>query len=118
MSSNDNNIQEVGIDRDVVDSADNEKHHSDTIKTAEDVTAIEEAVKEGHAITPEMRKKIAQHYGRKVEEDLLAPSADVTAILERVIAMSDEEAVDILVNAMEFHKVRLQMLPDRASSWV
>lgn len=113
--SNDSDIHQVRGEDDVVNAPDNEKRSPqgekdsfDHIEAAEDVNAIETAVKEGHTITPEMRKKVAEHYGRKAEEDQIAPSADVTAILERIIAMTDEEAVDVLVQAIEFHKVRLR----------
>lgn len=54
--------------------------------------------------TPEMRNKILQYYGRKAEDDNLAPAADVTVILEKILAMQEEDALDIIVKAMEYHQ--------------
>ncbi len=106
-------IQEVSSHDAVTPSAEDEKHHmhsekqgADEIAVANDVDGIVAAVLEGREITPEMRQKVAEQYGRAAEEDQLAPRADVTAILERIITMTDEEAVDVLVRAIEYHKVR------------
>ena len=107
-------IQEVPSHDAVTSSAEDEKHYiqsekqgADEIAVATDVDGIVAAVLEGKAITPEMRQKVAEQYGRAAEEDQIAPRGDVTAILERIIIMTDEEAVDILVQAIEYHKVRL-----------
>ena len=107
-------IQEVASHDAVSPSPEDEKHHvhsekhdADEIAVATDVDGIVAAVLEGKTITPEMRQKVAEQYGRAAEEDQLAPRGDVTAILERIITMTDEEAVDILVQAIEYHKVRL-----------
>ena len=76
----------------------------------EEITAvddhIEQIVASGNAqdITPEMRQKIVNYYGRKAEEDDIAPAADVTAILERIIEMGEEDALDIIVHSIEYHK--------------
>ncbi|ORX37028.1 oligopeptide transporter 2 [Kockovaella imperatae] len=53
---------------------------------------------------PEMRAKIVAYYGRKAEEDHLAPKEDVTIILDHILAMTEQEAMDILVHAVEFHQ--------------
>ncbi|KAH8894599.1 oligopeptide transporter 2 [Thozetella sp. PMI_491] len=82
----------------------NEKAGHDEIAAAEEVDDIVAAVREGRTISPEMRQKVAEHYGRIAEDDQIAPRADVTAILERIIVMTDEEAVEILLEAIEFHK--------------
>ena len=55
-------------------------------------------------ITPEMRQKIAQFYGRKAAEDDVAPSNDVTVILDHILAMSEQDALDILVHAIDYHR--------------
>jgi len=57
----------------------------------------------GHG-TPDMRRKIAQFYGRKAEEDHVAPSGDLLYILDKITFMTEEEAMDILVRAIAFHK--------------
>ena len=80
-------------------------YHTQEITPAKDDVAT--IVVEPHDmsdVTPEMRKKIMDYYGRKAEEDHIAPSADVDMILEKVIQMSEEEALDIIVGAMEYHK--------------
>lgn len=80
-----------------------EKDGADRIE-AVDVDDIVNAVRDGQTITPEMRRKVAELYGRKAEQDEIAPRADVTAILDRIISMADEEAVEVLLEAAEFHK--------------
>ena len=61
----------------------------------------------GHQLdhdTPEMRNKIIAYYGRKAEDDALAPKEDVSVILDHILAMSEQEAMDILVHAIEYHR--------------
>lgn len=70
---------------------------------AEDVQDIIDKVKDQSDITPEMRSKVAAFYGRKAEEDHLAPSADVVYIIDKIILMTEQEAIDILVRAIEYH---------------
>jgi hypothetical protein len=50
-----------------------------------------------------MRRKIVEYYGRKTEEDDIAPASDVTIILEKIIEMDEEQALDICANAIEYH---------------
>ena len=54
--------------------------------------------------SPEMREKIAAYYGQRAEEDALAPRGDITAIMDAILAMSEQEAIDILVGAIDFHR--------------
>lgn len=83
---------------------DEEKKFDDEIAPAD--TKIENVAAERNLSeqTPEMRQKIIQYYGRKVEDDHLQPAADVTVILEKILAMSEEDALDIIVQAMEYHR--------------
>ncbi|CZR63038.1 related to Oligopeptide transporter 2 [Phialocephala subalpina] len=69
----------------------------------EEVQDIVDNVKQQSDITPEMRSKIAAFYGRKAEEDHLAPSADVVYIIDKIILMTEQKAIDILVKAIEYH---------------
>ena len=78
----------------------------DQIEEATDLDAAAEAVRQGHEITPEMRRKVAQHYGHIAEKENLAPQGDVEVILEYIVAMTEEEAIDVLLQAIEYHKVR------------
>ncbi len=55
-------------------------------------------------VTEDMRDKISSFYGRKAEHDGIAPSRDFLYILDKVNEMTEEEAMRILVNAIEFHK--------------
>lgn len=80
-----------------------EKGNLDCIEAVDDDNFVN-AVRTGQAITPEMRRKVVEIYGRKAEEDDIAPSADVTAILDKIVSMTDEEAVNVLLEAAEFHK--------------
>jgi ATP-dependent Clp protease adapter protein ClpS len=54
-------------------------------------------------ITPEMQQKIAALYGKKAEEDDIAPSRDVQYIVDKIQGMSEEEAVQILTDTVEYH---------------
>ena len=85
----------------------NEKNDTgeDRIEVSEDVAAVTKAVRQGEEITPEMRSKVAQLYGNIADKDNTAPQRDVEHILEFVVNMTDEEATDILVNAIAFHGV-------------
>lgn len=69
------------------------------------VENIVEAVREGQTISPAMREKISEHYAELTQDTNAAPEGDVNAILERILAMTEEEAVDVLVGAIAFHKV-------------
>lgn len=115
MSSNNNpNGQRDGTGNDIVpvlpqesvtSPYDDEKKFDDEIGPASDAK-IEQVAAERDLSdqTPEMRNKIIEYYGRKVEDDNLAPAADVTVILEKILAMSEEDALDIIVQAMEYHR--------------
>jgi len=78
----------------------------DEIRPADedDVHYIEGKVQHGETVTPEMRAKILDYYGRKAEEDKIAPGADITMILEKIIEMPEDQATDILVKAIDYHK--------------
>lgn len=72
----------------------------------EDIEEIVEKMRYGAAgITPEMRAKVEAYYGRKAEEENLAPSADVVYILDKIALMSEEQAMEILVKAIDFHSI-------------
>jgi hypothetical protein len=79
--------------------------NDDEITPAVDEKDVKEAIQhtEQADITPEMRRKIVQYYGRKAEEDDIAPASDVTIILEKIIEMDEEHAMDICANAITYH---------------
>lgn len=54
-------------------------------------------------VTPEMREKISAFYGRRTENDETGVSADVEFILGKIAEMTEDEAVEILVKAIEYH---------------
>jgi hypothetical protein len=60
-------------------------------------------VKSMDNVTPEMSKKMAAFHRRRDEEGV-APSADFRHIFDKIFLMTEDEAVDILVKAIEFHK--------------
>ncbi|CAJ2514138.1 Uu.00g022570.m01.CDS01 [Anthostomella pinea] len=62
-----------------------------------------EAIPEATQTTPEMRLKIISYFGRKAEEDQLVPSADVIYILDKIALMAKEQALEILIEAIEHH---------------
>jgi OPT family small oligopeptide transporter len=73
------------------------------VPAVEEVQDIVATFKDTGNITPEMRSKIAVYYGRKAEEDNLAPQVDIHYILDRIVLMTHDEAIDILVNAIQYH---------------
>jgi hypothetical protein len=84
---------------------DEQKNGDDEILPAIDEKEIKAAAEhqEVAEITPEMRRKIVEYYGRKAEEDDIAPASDVTIILEKIIEMDEEQAMDICANAIDYH---------------
>jgi len=83
---------------------DDEKKFDDEIGPADQKIENVAAARDLSEQTPEMRNKILQYYGRKAEDDNLAPAADVTVILEKILSMSEEDALDIIVKTMEYHQ--------------
>jgi OPT family small oligopeptide transporter len=69
----------------------------------EEVQDIVATLKETGNITPEMRNKIAAYYGRKAEEDNVMPRADIHYILDKIVLMTTDEAIDIIVKAIQYH---------------
>ena len=57
--------------------------------------------------TPEMRTKIIEYYGRKAEDDALAPREDVDVILDKILGMSEEEALNIVAEGVQYHRGEL-----------
>ena len=55
-------------------------------------------------LTDAQRAQLRQRYGRKAEEDDIAPAKDVQVILDKVIGMDTQEALDVLLNAIDAHK--------------
>lgn len=53
-------------------------------------------------LTPEQRHKINAFWGRADDEGA-APSADFLYILDKIVNMTEEEAIEILVNAIDYH---------------
>lgn len=56
------------------------------------------------AQTPAMRARIFEYYGRKAEEADLAPAADVDVILDKILEMREEEALEIICKAIVYHR--------------
>ena len=83
---------------------DEEKKFDDEIGPADEKIQAVAAERDLGEQTPEIRNKILQYYGRKAEDDNLAPAADVTVILEKILSMPEEDALDIIVNAMQYHQ--------------
>lgn len=65
----------------------------------------------GNTATPEMYSKISAIYGKKAEDDNIAPATDVEYIIDRIQEMSEEEAIQILTDAIEFHSNDPSMIP-------
>lgn len=78
----------------------------DSIEPAkEEVEHIEQRVKDGNDISDEQRAKIAKYYGHKASEDNITPANDVTTfIAQKIMEMTNEHAVEILLQAIEYHE--------------
>ena len=50
---------------------------------------------------PGIPARLVQEYGRKAEEEGIAPAADITVILEKILTMTDERAMEILLKSIE-----------------
>lgn len=85
-------LEEKVLDDEITPAAIGEQDIKDAVTHAEDTE-----------ITPEMRRKIVEYYGRKAEEDDIAPASDVTVILEKILEMDEEFAMDICANAITYH---------------
>ena len=78
--------------------------HAEIVPVGDDMAHYVDAVRRGEELTPEMRNKVRAYYGQKAEADGIAPSADVEVIIDRILEMSDEDAIDILARAIDFHR--------------
>ncbi len=77
----------------------------DNIGPAENVQEVEDNEKPLSKLTAEQQKKLGSFYQRKSNHaDDIAPDADIMHIFDKIQAMSEDEALDILVRAIEFHK--------------
>ena len=73
-----------------------------------EIQEIEDSMQEEERISPAMRRRVEDHYADKAKVGNIGTSGDVEAILEHIIALTDDEAVDILVKTIAFHRVRLK----------
>lgn len=77
---------------------------ADTITPAqEEIEDFTEKVKNGTDFSEEQRAKIAQYYGNKAKNDKIAPATDITYILDQIVSMSEDRAVEILLGAIQYH---------------
>ena len=82
-----------------------EKMFDDEIQPADGLVKASNLVHSGAEISQENKVRLMQYYGRKAEEEDIAPSRDVQLIMDRIIEMNEEEAVEVLVEALDFHKI-------------
>ena len=55
-------------------------------------------------LSPAARAKLLETVGVKAQSDNIAPSADVQMLLDQMMGLSQQEAIDVLVRAMEYHQ--------------
>ena len=75
----------------------------DDITAADDLKGSPPQV--GGEMSRERRERLMQYYGQKAEDDNIAPARDVQMIMDRILEMSEEEAVHVLLGALEFHAI-------------
>ncbi|KAH8816600.1 oligopeptide transporter 2 [Xylogone sp. PMI_703] len=84
--------------------------HFEDIASIDDDAEIQEKKQAGITIdstlTAEQKEKLNSFYRRKnaTNHDDVAPSADIDHIFDKIRTMTEDEAVDILLKAIEFHK--------------
>ena len=80
---------------------------SDEKRIDEITPATDEKMKtvQDGTLTDAQRALLRERYGRKAEDDGIAPTRDVEMILDRVIDMMDEEALAILFEAKDEHRM-------------
>ena len=83
---------------------DSDEKNFDEISPATNEKGVD-ALRDPAHLTDAQKAQIRERYGRKAEEDDIAPAKDVQMILERVIEMTDDEALGIIVDAIEVHKI-------------
>ena len=54
-------------------------------------------------MSPEIKNRILHAFGRKAEAEDLAPSRDVEIIWQELVNLSDEQATEILLRAIDVH---------------
>jgi hypothetical protein len=77
----------------------------DDISPAEDMQEMVDSEKPLSKLTAEQQQKLQLFYQRKsAQAEDIAPDADIMHIFGRIQEMSEDEALEILVQAIEFHK--------------
>ena len=56
------------------------------------------------ANSADFRRRLVEQYGRRAEEEGIAPAADITAVLGIILDMSTEEATELAIRAMQVHQ--------------
>ena len=82
---------------------DNEVSKATAIDEVEPVTSKTESAPLEKILSPEMSSKVAALYGKKAEDEQIAPSGDVQYIIDKIQNMTEEEAIHILTEAVEYH---------------
>ena len=57
-----------------------------------------------HAPSTTSRTEMLEMCGVKAEEDNIAPSTDVQMLVDQIVTMSTQEAIDILLRAIAYHQ--------------
>lgn len=84
-------------------TSDSEKKLEDLIEPVQE--KVVESSAEDDAALRELRHRLLMQYGRSTTDDEIAPASDITLVLGKILEMSDEEALDIAVTAIEFHRL-------------
>ena len=64
---------------------------------------VDPQTQHGAEVLAEWRRKLNEQYGRHAEAEGIAPAADITAILDLIIQLPVEEAMEIALKAIETH---------------
>ncbi|KAK7203579.1 OPT oligopeptide transporter protein-domain-containing protein [Myxozyma melibiosi] len=80
-----------------------EKKGTQPIVTVTDAFSVKDE-KSSPEITQEMREKILDRFGNKARDDHLnAVSRDIDFVLDKILTISREEALEILIAAVDYH---------------
>ena len=90
---------------DEVDILDEKKDYA-TDEIAPVVDGVETLASQAQHPNPEGRAKTAEYYSKRAEAEGIAPAQDFLLIVDQMMELTQEEALDILHNAIQYHQGR------------
>jgi len=73
-------------------------------ETKQEIVEVVNDIQQGAGPSAAMRRKVADYYGCNAVDETIEASVDVQYILDRIVPMTEEEALGILRDSIRFHK--------------